>query len=159
MIDYSYLTLQNPWWRDAAAIEEDDKIKEFESLKFQYHPTQILDVKLRMEDITLIAGPRQTGKSTAIKLLIRKLIREKWNPHHLFYFNCDALSNEKDVIDLVLNSHWKCNTSWYVKQSVCSQDIHLVSNMPNISSAYCSSFQQYDPTFSDSRDQHFFLSG
>ncbi len=125
MIDYSYLTLQNPWWRDAAAIKEDDKIKEFESLKFQYNPTQILDVKLRMEDITLITGPRQTGKSTAMKLLIRKLIREKWNPHHLFYFNCDALSNEKDVIDLVI----QCQEITESKKTIIFLD--EISSVPN----------------------------
>lgn len=125
MVDYSYLTLQNPWWQNAAAIREDDKIKEFESLKFQYHPTQILDVKLRAGDIILISGPRQTGKSTAIKLLIRKLIQDDWNPHHLFYFNCDALSSEKDIIDLII----QCQEVTESKKTIIFLD--EISSVPN----------------------------
>lgn len=125
MIDNSYLTLQNPWWQSATTIEEDDKIKEFESLKFQYHPTKILDVALRPGDITLITGPRQTGKSTAIKLLIRKLIQNDWNPHHLFYFNCDALSSEKDIIDLII----QCQEVTESKKTIIFLD--EISSVPN----------------------------
>lgn len=125
MIDYNYLTLQNPWWQNAAAIENDDKIKEFGSLKFQYHPTQILDVKLRAGDIILISGPRQTGKSTAIKLLIRKLIQDGWNPRHLFYFNCDALSSEKDIIDLII----QCQEVTESKKTIIF--LNEISSVPN----------------------------
>lgn len=102
MIDYSYLTLQNPWWQNATAIDADDKIREFESLRFQYRPAQILDAPIRPGDITVITGPRQTGKSTGVKLLIRNLLLNRRNPKSVMYFNCDALSSEKDLIDLVV---------------------------------------------------------
>ncbi|MBI4066582.1 ATP-binding protein, partial [Candidatus Gottesmanbacteria bacterium] len=127
MIDYSYLSLQNPWWRSASAIEEDDKIKEFEGLKFQYRPTQILDAVLQTGDIILITGPRQTGKSTGLKLLIRKLIREERNPHSLFYFNCDALSSEKDVIDVIVQFQ---ESGEYEKTVIFLDEISSIPNWP-----------------------------
>lgn len=103
MIDYSYLDIQNPWWKNPQAINADEKLVEFEKLKFKYTPAEILNLPLQSGDINIITGPRQTGKSTALKLYIRNLLQKKFPPRSILFFNCDAFSSEKDLIDLVMN--------------------------------------------------------
>lgn len=101
MIDYSYFALQNPWWEDRNAIDRDDKLVEFDGLAYKYFPKEILNAKLRPGDINIITGPRQTGKSTAVKLFIRQLLNKKFSPASILFFSCDALSNQKEIIEVV----------------------------------------------------------
>lgn len=127
MIDYTYFELQNPWWGNRHAIDEDEKIKEFDHLKFQYQPKHILSLATRPGDINLITGPRQTGKSMAIKLYIRRLLAKGVAANSILYFNCDALSTEKDIIDLIIEFS-RLNDN---KQAVIFLDeITSVSNWP-----------------------------
>ena len=102
MIDYSLLTLQNPWWRNKGLIEEDAKVREFTASAVQYVPHKVLDLKLVPGAVNIISGPRQTGKTTALKLLIRSLLEKSVPAEQILYFNCDALESRKDIIDLVV---------------------------------------------------------
>ncbi len=102
MIDYSYFALQNPWWEDKDAIDRDTKLVEFNGLAYKYFPKEILNARLRPGDVNIITGPRQTGKSTAVKLCIRQLLNKKFSPSSILFFSCDALSNQKEVIELVM---------------------------------------------------------
>lgn len=102
MIDYVYFELQNPWWENKDAINNDEKIKEFNKLKYRFRPDNVLEIPLYPGDIHVITGPRQTGKSTALKLYIHKLIRTKYPAPAILYFNCDAISSEKEIINLVV---------------------------------------------------------
>jgi predicted AAA+ superfamily ATPase len=100
--DYSLLFLQNPWWADPSAIHKDPRIQEFEASSVQYEPAQVLGLDLEPEAIHILTGPRQTGKSTALKLLVRKRLQEEFEPARLFYFNCDAVASRRELIELVL---------------------------------------------------------
>lgn len=102
MIDYSLLALQNPWWRNKELIEKDAKVREFMASVVQYVPREVLDWKLVPGAVNVISGPRQTGKTTALKLLIRSLLAKQIPAERILYFNCDALESRKDIIDLVL---------------------------------------------------------
>jgi len=102
MIDYQLLTLQNPWWKDPKNIESDPKIQEFLASRVSYQPRHILELALKPGAINIVFGPRQTGKSTALKLLIRQLLAAGASPQRILYFNCDALNARQDVIDLVV---------------------------------------------------------
>jgi len=102
MIDYNFISLQNPWWGNKDLINDDDKLREFETSSVKYWPKNILDLSLKPGAINIVSGPRQTGKSTSLKLLIKKLIEEDVSAGRIFYFNSDALESRKDLIDLVL---------------------------------------------------------
>ncbi|OGK41918.1 hypothetical protein A2954_02610 [Candidatus Roizmanbacteria bacterium RIFCSPLOWO2_01_FULL_37_12] len=102
MIDYTYAQLQNPWWDNPGEIENDEKIKEYLSLTYKYWPKNVLDLPIRNSDINIITGPRQTGKSTAIKLYIRNLLKSKFPSRAILFFNCDALSKKQEIIDLII---------------------------------------------------------
>lgn len=100
MINYNFLTIQNPWWFKRETIEVDAKIKEFEVSSVKYLPQNVLNLPLENGAVNIVYGPRQTGKSTAIKLLIRKLLKEIPS-QNILYFNCDCLDSRKDIIELV----------------------------------------------------------
>ena len=103
MIDYSFLTIQNPWWQDKRLIEEDDHIEGFNLSKVKYIPRSVLDLELKNGAINIVCGPRQTGKTTALKLLVKSLLEQQIPAERIFYFNCDALESRKDIIELVLS--------------------------------------------------------
>lgn len=103
MIDYALLAIQNPWWRNDRLIEEDASIEEFKASKVKYQPRNVLGLELKNGAVNIVCGPRQTGKTTALKLLIRHLLEKETPPESILYFNCDALESRKDVIDLVLS--------------------------------------------------------
>lgn len=102
MIDYNLLTLQNPWWENPQSINRDPRLAEFDELKFKYLPKNVLDLKLQPGDVNIITGPRQTGKSTAVKLYIRHLLETKFTPDAILFFSCDALSTHQDAINLIV---------------------------------------------------------
>lgn len=103
MIDYNLLALQNPWWQNRELIKVDDKLREFNRAGIKYYPRNILNLKLKPGAVNILSGPRQTGKSTALKLLIKNLLEQPLPPENIFYFNCDALSTRQEIIDLVLS--------------------------------------------------------
>src|SRR3989338_3991188 len=128
MIDYIYLSLQNPWWENKHAVSQDDKIREFDSLKYQYIPADILNLPFNNGDIHVVSGPRQTGKSTAIKLYIRDLLKSNFSPLNILYFNCDALSDHKELSDFLIEYH-KQNNGHQTK-AIFLDEISSIDNWP-----------------------------
>ncbi|MDH5200432.1 MAG: ATP-binding protein [Candidatus Bathyarchaeota archaeon] len=53
------------------------------------------------DNIYTLRGPRQVGKTTLLKLIIRDLIREGVNPRRIFYWTCDLIEGPKALVDLV----------------------------------------------------------
>lgn len=101
MTDYNLLAIQNPWWTNSQAINTDPKIVEYLSQKYRFTPKNILSLPINPSDIHVITGPRQTGKSTAIKLLIQHLLQKSTPSNLIFYFDCEALSSHQDIINLI----------------------------------------------------------
>lgn len=91
---------QNLWWETKAAISKDSKIVDFEEARLKWHPQSVLNLPLTPGAVHIIYGPRQVGKSTALKLLIRKLLAQ-YDAHNIFYFNCDLLATRKDLVELL----------------------------------------------------------
>jgi len=103
MIDYTLLSIQNPWWKDSNDIQLDPKIKQYKDAPIKYTPTKVLKADLQLGSINILFGPRQTGKSTSLKLLIKQLLEsDHIETHNIFYFDCEALSTKQEIIDLIL---------------------------------------------------------
>jgi len=90
------LANQNPWWQNKDAIHEDFKIKQFNESQVQYfHP--LVNRKYEPFSLFIIRGPRQVGKSTALKLLIQKLLSDGNNPFSIFFFDCEMLFTAMEI--------------------------------------------------------------
>lgn len=89
----SHLVLQNPWWADKRSIRDDEKVKAAMGRKhrllYDFEPGN-----------TLVVGPRQTGKTTYLKLMVNGLL-EKVNPRNVLHFACDMLKDGNDIIEVV----------------------------------------------------------
>jgi predicted AAA+ superfamily ATPase len=74
----------NPWWEPASHWEEDLP---------KYHRPVVGEVLADLRDLPQmisITGPRRVGKSTAVKQLVSRLIREqRLDPHRVLYFSFD----------------------------------------------------------------------
>ncbi len=91
----------NPWWsiKDWEKIDYD--IIKFTNMKIKWIPKWIDEVSLEPFSLNFIFGPRQVGKTTGIKLLIRKLLDEGYESSSILYLNCDLLSNSKELLEIL----------------------------------------------------------
>lgn len=96
MIEERAIFEQNPWWVSGNRILEDKKVVEALSKRNR------LVYEFTKKANSLYVGPRQTGKTTFFKLLIRDLIINKGaDPTKIVYFSCETLRNFEDIVELV----------------------------------------------------------
>ncbi len=89
----------NPWFENESLIENDLHIKELAESKYIFLNLEFLDHKFT-DGVYIVTGPRQIGKTTHLKLLIKQKI-ESTKKTNFLYFNCDLLETKEDVVDLV----------------------------------------------------------
>ncbi len=95
------LSLLNPWWKGKAHIKEDKNLRELEEKKYKWKPPLIKKIKLNPNNIFTVRGPRQVGKTTLIKLLIKKLLDEGIDEKAVFFWNCDELIDFRELASLL----------------------------------------------------------
>lgn len=115
------LIAQNPWWKDPLAIESDPRILESDAAGIPWISRMKVHIHTDRDRIYTLRGPRQVGKTTLVKLLVRELLLGAaptgpkpspggasggHPPRSVFYFSCDMLRDErelKEVIELYLD--------------------------------------------------------
>lgn len=96
------LANQNIWWDEPGNIYRDITIQRYEQMPLKWAPTVLQSLEYGRSNIYVLRGPRQIGKTTALKLLIKeKLLSQKVPPVALFYYTCDALETFHDLIALL----------------------------------------------------------
>ena len=53
--------------------------------------------------LNFLFGPRQVGKSTALKLLVKELIESGRDPRSIFYCQCDMISDHRELFQTLRN--------------------------------------------------------
>ncbi len=99
-MDLIEIRKQNLWWDTPGRINEDPKIKDFDSAKIKWAPRLKKYIFLDKNAVYSIRGPRQVGKTTLVKIMIRGLL-EKNNPLNVMYFACDLLRDNIALNDLL----------------------------------------------------------
>ncbi|WP_126993676.1 ATP-binding protein [Thermosipho globiformans] len=102
-MDFSYVYNQNPWWEDSKSIYFDMHIRKFEKSKFKYIPCFMKNLKNYKNGIYILKGPRQIGKTTVLKLLIKDLIEKNVNPSNVLYVTLDLISNENELTQILID--------------------------------------------------------
>lgn len=97
------LTEVNPWWKNPDLIAEDLHIKKFESSMIKWKPGIKRYINLNVDDYVLytVRGPRQVGKTTLIKLIIRDYLESGINPLRICFLTCDLVSSPKALEDII----------------------------------------------------------
>ncbi len=111
---------QNPWWKGKEHIEEDYDIIKWSEKRHKWVPELISNIELQSFAFHIITGPRQAGKTTTVKLLIKKLLETR-NTKEIFYFNCENLADYKEL-STVLESYLEFRESAKIHNSVIILD-------------------------------------
>lgn len=99
-MDITDIRKQNPWWEDPGRIREDIKLREFENAQVKWMPRLLKDIDLEKNAVYGLRGPRQVGKTTLVKILVRNLLAEK-NASNIMYFACDDVKDNQELIGLL----------------------------------------------------------
>lgn len=96
-MELEILKEQNPWWQAKENILQDVHIEKLSRVKHKWQPPIINTFNLNQDVIYTLRGSRQLGKTTLLKLLIEKLLKE--NPkENILYFSGNNIDNYKELI-------------------------------------------------------------
>jgi len=81
---------QNKWWDSPDALRADLHLRAVAEAPFSIsHPAE-MKINLTQDRLYILRGPRQVGKTTLLKRLIKRLITaEGVDPRSVFYFAFD----------------------------------------------------------------------
>lgn len=111
---------QNPWWKDKSLIEKDYDIVKWNEKKYKWIPEIIEQVNLEPFSLHVLSGPRQAGKTTTIKLLIKKLLKEN-EAKSIFFFSCEDIADYKELLE-ILNFYIQFKEANSIKSSIIMLD-------------------------------------
>jgi len=92
------LLFHNPWWSDAARIELDKNIKAVENSSIKWRQEKVVSFDLEKDAVYTLRGPRQVGKTTLIKNIIRSLLKSGTKPQSIFYYSLDLERKPEDIM-------------------------------------------------------------
>ena len=111
VFDISQLSEQNPWWVDKNNILKDLKLIELTKLKFQWDPNIRYYITLDTDVIYSIRGPRQIGKTTLLKIIIKDLLlQDNLKPENIFFWSCER--NTTKELNQIIQTYfdWRLNS-------------------------------------------------
>ena len=79
------IEILNPWWFG----EKDSDLEKWRVQRIRWFPEWLRGLSLRPFSLNFLVGPRQVGKTTGIKLLIRSLIEKGVEPEKIIYLNAE----------------------------------------------------------------------
>lgn len=83
-------------------LANDPNLSYLESLKYVLEPNLVDEIPIDTPGVYILTGARQVGKSTLVKLLIKKILSEKkQEPEHIFYLPCDLIISFHELINEV----------------------------------------------------------
>lgn len=98
-MDIGILKEQNPWWQAKENITQDVHIEKLARLKYKWQPPIMGSFNLNKDVIYTLRGSRQVGKTTLLKLLIKRLL-ETGKKENILYFTCNNIDDYKQLIDV-----------------------------------------------------------
>ncbi len=107
----------NPWW----SREQDPHIEAWESTHVKWVPEIIDRFKIDPQSINIVVGPRQVGKTTAIKLFIHRNLLPKFDRYSIFYYSCDEVVDYRELGE-VLDTYQSFRREKGVRRSIIFLD-------------------------------------
>ncbi|MHA1766982.1 MAG: ATP-binding protein [Promethearchaeota archaeon] len=89
----------NPWWTG----ESDYIYEEWVKNAIHWIPNLINEITLTPFALHFLSGPRQVGKTTTLKILIKQLLDKGKNPYSIFYYQCDELLDYLELGEIIDN--------------------------------------------------------
>lgn len=105
----------NPWWREPGVIERDPKIHALSTRRFRWDPPALDAIDVGLRRVHTLRGPRQVGKSTTAKQLIKRLLER--GERRVLYFSFDLATAHADIADVIQRArqlHPDPEGPWYL---------------------------------------------
>ncbi|MGA3291358.1 MAG: ATP-binding protein [Candidatus Bathyarchaeia archaeon] len=90
----------NEWWKTGKFPPNDPNIENWSNSNFKWKP-RLGETFEKEEVLYILRGPRRVGKTTLVKLRIRKLLNEGVTPDNILFFPCDAVETPKQLITAI----------------------------------------------------------
>src|SRR3989338_9942220 len=81
------LSFQNPWWEG----KQDPHLQKWEKMQIKWVPEWTGKISLEPLSLNFVVGPRQTVKTTGIKMIAEKL--SKKDPYSVIYLNLELMGS------------------------------------------------------------------
>ncbi|MDP2736846.1 MAG: ATP-binding protein, partial [bacterium] len=100
-LNLELLSIQNPWWR-GENLKFDPIIEQYERQILKSQPAALAKINLAKDDLYCLYGSKGVGKTTLLKLIIRKLLEEdKINPNNIFFYSCHNLNSYEQLNEMI----------------------------------------------------------
>ncbi|HEY7350453.1 MAG TPA: ATP-binding protein [Ktedonobacterales bacterium] len=97
------LAVSNPWWLDPTAINRDRHLRALETSPFRRPLPIVESLRTDAQLVYTLRGPRQVGKTTAAKLLVRRLLEAGIAPRRVMYYALD-LEGEPGALEAIVRT-------------------------------------------------------
>ncbi|HEX3733699.1 MAG TPA: ATP-binding protein, partial [Solirubrobacterales bacterium] len=94
MLSDSQIARFNPWWSNPGWEAADPHLRRLESQAVRLPAPQVEEFDLRVPAIHVLRGPRQAGKSTDLKLLVRRALAAGSEARSVVYLSLDLLEGQ-----------------------------------------------------------------
>jgi len=116
-MDFRVLLEQNPWWQNKRAMEKDLHLLELKKQKNEFSFEIEKKINLNKTGVYSLRGPRQIGKTTLLKKLIKKLLA-KHQGEEIFYFSFDigGITNCQQIKEILTSylSYYKNKKHYWI---------------------------------------------
>ncbi len=87
----------NPWWNN----KKDPIYLEWLESPIKWIPDIVSDFTNKAFSLNFLVGPRQVGKSTALRIFIHKQLKDGFDPNAILFLSCDSIVNFKELASLL----------------------------------------------------------
>ncbi len=120
------LLLVNPWWENPGNIELDRYISAYRQSLIQWQPEVLSEFDFNQDAVYTLRGPRQVGKTTLTKMIIRDLLKSGVSPMAILYYSCDLIPGAEEVFQLIRQYHEFSQPLKFKRRYVFLDEISLV---------------------------------
>ncbi|MFQ5631032.1 MAG: ATP-binding protein [bacterium] len=100
-MDLTTLAEQNIWWQLPENISADPAIIALNEMQYVWEPHLLEAFDLNADLVYILKGPRQVGKTTLLKSLVKKLLRERIFHRNIFYFSCNLIDTYQELVEVL----------------------------------------------------------
>jgi len=93
-LDDEQIRRYNPWWRGESWEADDPHLRRLHAQPLRLPSPQVDEVELARPAVHILRGPRQVGKSTDLKLLVRRALDAGIAPRRIIYISLDLLEEQ-----------------------------------------------------------------
>jgi predicted AAA+ superfamily ATPase len=94
VLDDRYILGDNPWWGRIGWEADDPHLRRLRGQPVRLPAPLVEDVDLERPAVHILRGPRQVGKSTDLKLLVVRALRQGLSPERVLYLSLDLLEDQ-----------------------------------------------------------------